>query len=177
MSDELKEQIENIWKYLPCDLGERIEELEKKFDSFSIQIPLYEVFRKEIAELKGNFDDHTHLVWFNKIKELEASSASHTEEFEHRAYMSDVNRTGVSNLFTNYGELKDQIIRAWEVIVHNKEECMENRIIKEVLRELIVIQWKFVNGFLGITEHDDESYYDELRNLLAKLSGSGGEKE
>ena len=61
---------------------------------------LYDKLFKEIAELKANFDDHTHLVWFNKIKELE-------EEDDHIKHVINVNRTGVSNLFTNYGVIKE----------------------------------------------------------------------
>lgn len=43
--------------------------------------------------------------------------------------------------------------------------------IEKVLWELIETQWKFANGFLGVTEHDDASYYDALRILQKKLGG------
>ena len=71
---------------------------EKKLMEFERTI-LY-----KIEELKFNFDDHTHLVWFNKIKELE-------EEDDHIKHIINVNRTGVSNLFTNYGEIKELLAK------------------------------------------------------------------
>ena len=133
---------EEIRKYIR-DNDKRIEELEIKVESLK---DVEQSFVKEIAELKDNFDDHTHLVWFNKIKELE-------EEDDHIKHIINVNRTGVSNLFTNYG------------------------VIKEVLREL---GKEIVEYFQGDFRENEIEAIDNMCNninkLLAKLSGSGGEK-
>jgi len=67
-------------------------------------------------------------------------------------------------------ELKEQIIRAWGVIEHNKEECMENRIVKEVLRE--DYQFKIAK----LPDNELKAHYE---GLLEKLDGkdSGGEND
>lgn len=57
-------------------------------------------------------------------------------------------------------ELKKQIIRAWEVITHNKEECMENRTIREVLREFFEEEKQNTSS---------EVFIAFLDGLLAKL--------
>ena len=50
--DELREQIENIWKYLPSDLGEQLNELKELAGMKRKQVERIDALEKVLRELK-----------------------------------------------------------------------------------------------------------------------------
>ena len=124
---------------------------------------------ERISELKANFDDHTHLVWFNKIKELENHWTRQQEELDY--LMKEFKRLEkvamiVENKFNEeIAELKEAFEKREE---HQFNDYFKLQRFEEVLREL---------GEEIKTFRDDEGYGTySIEKILAKLSGSGGEK-
>ena len=147
MSDDKWEKMED-WEIKIC---KRIEELEASSASHTDKLKNRKTIeiqlQKEIAELKECMVDKDWL------------DAHHEQERQYQK--------GLTQCFTELKELK----------VFYFDESLYSSKNREVLRELIDVMRKHL-----IIDHDHESTdvleeESELVKLLAKLSGSGGEKE
>ena len=142
-------------------LKNRINELEKNLneiddcDHGALQHfeKLIRTSQKEIAELRNhqkNTDilireyEQAHNFQLNELK----------EEDEHIKHIVNVNRTGVSNLFTNYGELKE--------------------VLRELFKRMEYVCRKYPSPYDAFDKNLSVDFYV---NLLEKLDGVGSARQ
>ena len=118
-------------------------------------VKLEESLNKRISELEKKINERTSIggKFINKVVE---------------DWFKDITLTPLGR---EIAELKEQIIRAWGVIEHNKEECMENRIVKEVLQDHIKAH-KFIADQGSVIKIMDK-WIEHLNEALEKLDGKG----
>ena len=104
-----------------------------------------------------------------RISELEKNGERDYLNIDANRDQINANLEGIGDCWKLLAKLKEQIIRAWGVIEHNKEECMENRIVKEVLQDHIKAH-KFIADQGSVIKIMDK-WIEHLNEALEKLDG------